>query len=146
MIALLLLYGMSLPMSGTWQWFLCLELGGYLCLCRAVFARGFGLGTADYNTEMIIAFCLCLCALPFGVFALITKLSCNLTAPLCQSWWPWVLFTPCALVMMYCGVEAVFLIQHRHELKAAPSRAAMSDSPSGDWCIGPGASGVGNRC
>ena len=26
---------------------------------------------------------------------------------------------------MYCGVEAVFLIQHRHELKAAPSRAAI---------------------
>ena len=118
--ALLLLYGMSLPMSGMWQWFLCLELGGYVCLCSAVCKRIWE--NTDSNTE-IIAFCLCLCALPFGAFALITKLSCNLTAPLCQSWWPWVLFTPCALVMMYCGVEAVVLIQNRHELKAAPSRA-----------------------
>ena len=75
--------------------------------------------------EMIACGGLCLCALPFGAFALTTKLSCNLTAPLCKSWWPWVLFTPCALVMMYCGVEAVFLIQNRHELKTAPSRAAL---------------------
>ena len=121
MIALLLLYGMALPMSGMWQWFLCLELGGYLCLCSFV-CDMIWLRRAE-DPEMIIAFCLCLCALPFGAFALITKLSCNLTAPLCQSWWPWVLFTPCALVTMYCGVEAVFLIQNRHELKAAPSRA-----------------------
>eukprot|EP00434_Breviolum_minutum_P026379 symbB.v1.2.023322.t1/scaffold2124.1/size88503/4 len=121
MIALLLLYGMSLPMSGMWQWFCAVELGVCVCLCSFVCKRIWG--NRDYNTE--IAFCLCLCALPFGAFALITKLSCNLTAPLCQSWWPWVLFTPCALVMMYCGVEAVFLIQHRHEFKAAPSRAAI---------------------
>ena len=121
MIALLLLYGMSLPMSGMWQWFLCLELQGYLYLYIFVFDE-IWLRRAE-NPEMIIACGLCLCALPFGAFALITKLSCNLTAPLCQSWWPWVLFTPCALVTMYCGVEAVFLIQHRHELKAAPSRA-----------------------
>ena len=121
MIALLLLYGMSLPMSGMWQWFLCLELGGYLCLCSFVCKRIWW--NRDSNGE--IAFCLCLCALPFGAFALITKLSCNLTAPLCQSWWPWVLFTPCALVTMYCGVEAVVLIQNRHELKTAPSRADM---------------------
>ena len=121
MFALLLLYGMSLPMSGMWQWFLCLELGGYLCLCSFVCKRIWG--NRPFNTE--IAFCLCLCALPFGAFALITKLSCNLTAPLCQSWWPWVLFTPCALATMYCGVEAVVLIQHRHELKTAPGRAAL---------------------
>ena len=121
MIARLLLYGMSLPMSGMWQWFLGLELPVYLCLCFFVCERIWW--NRDSNTE--IAFCLCLCALPFGAFALITKLSCNLTAPLCQSWWPWVLFTPCALVMMYCGVEAVVLIQNRHELKAAPSRAAI---------------------
>ena len=122
-IALLLLYGMSLPMSGMWQWFLCVELQGYLYLYIFVFDE-IWLRRAE-NPEMIIARGLCLCALPFGAFALITKLSCNLTAPLCQSWWPWVLFTPCALVTMYCGVEAVFLIQHRHELKAAPSRAAI---------------------
>ena len=36
-----------------------------------------------------------------------------------------MLFTPCALVTTYCGFEAVFLIQHRHELKTAPSRAAL---------------------
>ena len=129
MFALLLLYGMSLPLSGMWQWFLGLELGGYLCLCRAVCHRIWWNNPLNQgwvmwsNTE--IAFCLCLCALPFGVFAWISKLSCNLTAPLCQSWWPWVLFTPCALVMMYCGVEAVVLIQNRHELKTAPSRAAL---------------------
>ena len=121
MFALLLLYGMSLPMSGMWQWFLCLELGGYVCLCSFVCKRTWE--SRDSNTE--IAFCLCLCALPFGAFALITRLSCNLTAPLCKFWWPWVLFTPCALATMYSGVEAVFLIQHRHELKAAPSRADM---------------------
>ena len=116
MIALLLLYGMSLPMSGMWQWFLGLELGGYLCLCSAVCERIWW----NRDSNQMIAFCLCLCALPFEAFALITKLSCNLTAPLCQSWWPWVLFTPCALVMMYCGVEAVVLIQHRrHKLNRA---------------------------
>ena len=121
MIALLLLYGMSLPMSGMWQCFLGLELGGYLCLCSFVCDK-IWLSFPKYsNTEIAVG--LCLCAVPFVAFALITKLSCNLTAPLCQSWWPWVLFTPCALVMMYCGVEAVFLIQNRHELKAAPSRA-----------------------
>ena len=119
MFALLLLYGMSLPMSGMWQWFLCLELGGYVCLCSFVCERIWW--NRPFNTE--IAFCLC--ALPFGAFALITKLSCNLTAPLCQSWWPWALFTPCALATMYCGVEAVVLIQHRHELKTAPGRAAL---------------------
>ena len=112
MYAPLLLYGMSLPMSGMWQWFLCLELGGYLYLYIFVFDE-IWLRRAE-NPEMIIAPRLCLCALPFGAFALITKLS-----------WPWVLFTPCALATMYCGVEAVFLIQHRHELKAAPSRAAI---------------------
>ena len=123
MYALLLLYGMSLPMSGMWQWFLCLELGGYLYLYIFVFDK-IWLRRAE-NPEMITACGLCLCALPFGAFALVTKLSCNLTAPLCKSWWPWVLFTPCALATMYCGVEAVFLIQHRHELKTAPSRAAI---------------------
>ena len=123
MSALLLLYGMSLPMSGMWQWFLCLELGGYLYSYIFVFNQ-IWLRRAE-NPEMITALGLCLCALPFGAFALITKLSCNLTAPLCQSWWPWVLFTPCALATMYCGVEAVFLIQNRRELKAAPSRAAL---------------------
>ena len=117
MSALLLLYGMSLPMSGMWQWFLFLELQGYLYLYIFVFDE-IWLERAE-NPEMIIACGLCLCALPFGAFALITKLSCNLTAPLCKFWWPWVLFTPCALVTMYCGVEAVFLIQNRHELKAA---------------------------
>jgi len=121
MFAPLLLYGMSLPMSGMWQWFLCLELGVYVRLCSAVCHRIWW--TRDSNTEMIIALCLCLCALPFAAFASITKLSCNLIAPLCQSWWPWVLFTPCALVTMYCGAEAVVLIQHRHELKTPPSRA-----------------------
>ena len=117
--ALLLLYGMSLPMSGMWQWFLGLELGAYLLLCTSV------CHWIWFGREVGCCLCLCLCALPFGAFALITKLSCNLTAPLCQSWWPWVLFTPCALVTMYCGVEAVVLIQHRHELKTAPSRAAL---------------------
>ena len=122
-VALLLLYGMSLPMSGMWHWFLGLELQGYLYLYIFVFDE-IWLRRAE-NPEMIIACGLCLCALPFGAFALVTKLSCNLTAPLCKSWWPWVLFTPCALATMYCGVEAVFLIQHRHELKTAPSRAAI---------------------
>ena len=125
MNALFLLYGMSLPMSGMWQWFLCLELGGYLCLCSFVCKRIWWNRDSNGEIAVIIAFCLCLCALPFGAFALITKLSCNLTAPLCQFWWPWVLFTPCALAMMYYGVEAVFLIQNRHALKAAPSRADM---------------------
>ena len=123
MYAPLLLYGMSLPMSGMWQWFLCLELGGYLYLYIFVFDE-IWLRRAE-NPEMITARGLCLCALPFGAFALITKLSCNLTAPLCKFWWPWVLFTPCALVTMYCGVEAVFLIENRHKLKTAPSRAAI---------------------
>ena len=125
MKALLLLYGMSLPMSGMWQWFLCLEIGGYLCLCSAVCDKIWWNRDWDPDQIQTIARRLCLCALPFGAFALITKLSCNLTAPLCQFWWRWVLFTPCALVMMYYGVEAVLLIQKRHELKAAPSRAAI---------------------
>ena len=110
MTALLLLYGMSLPMSGMWQWFLCLELGGYVCLCSAVCDKIWWNRDWDPDQIQTIARRLCLCALPFGAFALITKLSCNLTAPLCQFWWPWVLFTPCALVMMYYGVEAVLLI------------------------------------
>ena len=122
MFALVLLYGMSPPMSGMWQWFLCLELVGYLYLYIFVLDE---IWLRAENPEMIIACGLCLCALPFGAFALITQLSCNLTAPLCKFWWPWVLFTPCALATMYCGVEAVFLIQHRHELKAAPSRTAI---------------------
>ena len=132
--ALLLLYGMSLPMSGMWQWFLGLELGAYLLLCTSVcqwiwpkLMDDLALRTKLLYRERVmaerpIACFLCLCALPFGAFALITKLSCSLTAPLCQSWWPWVLFTPCALVTMYYGVEAVVL---RHELKTAPSRAAL---------------------
>ena len=127
MFALLLLCGMSLPMSGMWQWFLCLELVGYLYLYIFVLDK-IWLRTKHSDSEMIIACGLCLCALPFGAFALITKLSCNLTAPMCKFWWPWVLFTPCALATMYCGVEAVFLIQHRlelNELEAAPSRAAI---------------------
>ena len=122
--ALLLLYGMSLPMSGMWQWFLGLELGAYLLLCGFLCQWVWDLENLEM-TQWLIACCLCLCALPFGAFALITKLSCNLTAPLCQSWWPWVLFIPCALVTMYYGVEAVVLIQNRHELKTAPSRAAL---------------------
>ena len=136
--ALLLLYGMSLPMSGMWQWFLGLELGAYLLLCTSVCQwiwpkpmddlaalRTKFMYRERVMAERPIACFLCLCALPFGAFALITKLSCNLTAPLCKSWWPWVLFTPCALVTMYCGVEAVVLIQNRHALKTAPSRAAL---------------------
>ena len=114
MVALLLLYGMSLPMSGMWQWFLGLELGAYLCLC------GFLCKWIWFGREVTVKECcrwLGLCALPFGAFALITKLS--------WSWWPWVLFTPCALLTMYCGVEASILIQNRHELKTAPSRAAL---------------------
>ena len=118
--ALLLLYGMSLPMSGMWQWFLGLELGAYLCLCRFL-CKWIWFGREV--TECCLG--LCLCALPFGAFALITKLSCNLTAPLCQSWWPWVLFTPCALVTMYFGVEANFLIQNRHKLIPPGSRATL---------------------
>ena len=120
--ALLLLYGMSLPMSGMWQWFLGLELGVYLLLCTSV-CQWIWFGRVPEVIECCL--CLGLCALPFGAFALITKLSWNLTAPLCQSWWPWVLFTPCALVTMYCGVEAVVLIQRRYKLKTAPSRAAL---------------------
>ena len=64
MYAPLLLYGMSLPMSGMWQWFLCLELGGYLYLYIFVFDE-IWLRRAE-NPEMIIAPRLCLCALPFG--------------------------------------------------------------------------------
>ena len=122
--ALLLLYGMSLPMSGMWQWFLGLELGAYLCLCRLL-CQWIWSWRVRGPEVIACCLCLCLCALPFGAFALITKLSCSLTAPLCKSWWPWVLFTPCALVTMYYGVEAVVLIQYRHELKTAPSRAAL---------------------
>ena len=122
--ALLLLYGMSLPMSGMWQWFLGLELGAYLLLCAFV-CQWIWFGRIGCPEVIGFCLCLCLCALPFGAFALITKLSCNLTAPLCKSWWPWVLFTPCALVTMYYGVEAVVLIQRRHKLKTALSRAAL---------------------
>ena len=64
-------------------------------------------------------------ALPFGAFALTTKLSYNLTGPLCQALWPWGLFTPCGLVTMYCGVEAVVVLWNRHKLKTGPSRADM---------------------
>ena len=122
--ALLLLYCMALPMSGIWQWLVGLELAAYLFSCGVACYVVWFEKDREEKQDRLINTCI-LCALPFGAFALITKLSYNLTGPLRQSLWQWGLFTPCGLVTMYCGVEAFFVLWNRHKLNTVPSRADM---------------------
>ena len=140
-LALSLLNFMALPLTGMWQWFTGLELAVYLYLCigvchwtwfgsvssrSSVWSIWFGWIDYQYSDEnmimrkFLVGFGVVICALPFGVFALTTKLSCNLVGPWCHCW-PWVLFVPFGLVCIYCAVEGVFLQWH----KIQPSRAAM---------------------
>ena len=70
----------------------------------------------------LVVFGLVICTLPFGAFALTTKLSCNLVGPWCHCW-PWALFVPFGLLSIYCAVEGFILFWNRDEVRA--SRAAM---------------------
>ena len=119
-----LLNFMALPLSGLWQCFTGVELGAYLCLCIGLCNWiWFGDSMDERNmfmNKLLVGFGVVLCALPFGAFALTTKLSCNLVGPWCHCW-PWVLFVPFGLVSIYCAVEGVFLLWH----KIQASRAAM---------------------
>ena len=125
-----LLNFMALPLSGLWQWFTGLELGAYLYLCTGLcnwiwFADSMdSMDEDEYIPEedkkILVGFGVVICALPFGAFALTTKLSCSLVGPWCHCW-PWVLFVPFALVSIYCAVEGVFLLWH----KIQASRTAM---------------------
>ena len=76
----------------------------------------------EKGKKILVGFGVVICALPFGAFALTTKLSCNLVGPWCHCW-PWVLFVPFALVCIYCAVEGVVLLCCRDKIQA--SRAAM---------------------
>ena len=111
-----LLYFMALPLSGLWQWFTGLELAAYLCLCILLCHR---IWFQHLQNREFLVFGLVICALLFGAFALMTKLSCNLIGPWCHCW----LFVPFGLVCIYCAIEGVFLVWYRDKFRA--SRVAM---------------------
>ena len=121
--AVALLYLMALPLSGLWQWFTGMELAAYSYLCIVLCQWIWGGNSMKQIHKEFLKFLvgcgLVICTLPFGAFALTTKLSCNLIGPWCHCW-P---FVPFGLLSIYCAIEGVSLLWCRDEVRA--TRAAM---------------------